>query len=1006
MLLVAITGHAACCQAAALAAPLESVELRELPLNGTISAYPVRLGDLVRKYRKTQNVDLLLYVWEADAAWSSPVQDAFVADLKQLNDADSGRAAISLVTVYGTQAEKLQVYQSIQRALSKVQISIPTLVDADGQLPATLEQKLGVRFLYLPELVLIDTGNLSIFDHRGTAPIGAGLWAMLLRNGAKPEQADPEGIPQDCKASWFRRAIALVVREGIIHLDKGQFFPEREVKGSEFHRWLTNTSAGYEKALLEYDDTPIQRQHAIAATVKAVYGDDPTGVLAALPGPTGEDTQQRPLSSWQQAFKYLPGSDNVAPRFRPYLGLALASGVLHSQTSLHAEWPLTREEAAWLLASIIVRTRAEQSGVVIDARKVPFEQDLRFMNVRLSTREEGSSGKHQFYPQASGEHVPAHVDSYPVALCARQGRTLQERVGRSPLQVTATGVGGAWANANELVVSPEDAEAIIGANRRWGILDFWRVAVLTDPISLVSPTGSPVPRDTECVIRLGKQVDSQSISEQTLWLQAVASGERVPAAITQDRSDKQSWHLKPTSRLSPATEYALVLANNIRTTSGDQLEPDPGLPEGTLRRFTFATENTIYVEPWLTDVAAGSSVFVNDVSIGTAPGPLHQVSVAPGSELQVRVVDPSGVTRSISARAVSDGRLEMRFAPPEPSKVLVLPPSDTLDVGQTARIKVQVLDERGMPMAHHTPVTLKVHASAGVSAPESMQVTADSEFLDVVLSRPGIASLDFESEASKIPISGNHVELRCRAGRATPKLEWSRTERHRVGRRPGDGVAAVVPSLSTWFAEATDGRVSVVDVDGVELIAADALPSRNAFVIDRGGACIRFHESNLGRMVDVRYEYHPILSALVTLAQPEDRAVSTHVERAAEQILTSAGCALCPSSEVSSVIGGDSQKTDLTSSELQMIVDLLRVDALFAVDVRRLQSGEHLLVLAVHTADSENTPLRGLARSQSQALPADAARDERALHAAVQQLVGKWLASVGLTPSPTLVRAR
>jgi hypothetical protein len=358
----------------------------------------------------------------------------------------------------------------------------------------------------------------------------------------------------------------------------------------------------------------------------------------------------------------------------------------------------------------------------------------------------------------------------------------------------------------------------------------------------------------------------------------------------------------------------------------------------------------------------------------------------------------------MSVKAISDGPLEIQFAPLDPQRILILPPSDTLDVGQIARVKVQVLDERGMPMDHHGKVTLKISASAGISVPEYITVTDEFAFLDVVLMRPGIASLDFETESLKIPISGSHVELRCRAKRSASELVWSNTERHRVARRPGDGAAAVVPALPLWFAKASNGRVSVVGTEGTELSPTEALPSKNTFVIDRVGTSLRFHESNLDRPVDVRYEYRPVVGALVTTARPEDQTLPMRIEDAAARVLTTVGFSLSPDTDVVSVIGGDPGRTDLTSREIQTALDLLGLDVVFELDIRPMSSGEYSLRLTVHTSPASQ--LQGLARAQSASLPRNAIRDEKALHVAVRQLISKWLDSVGITFNPTVQQGR
>ncbi len=377
----------------ATTAPFTEVMLRELPTTGDLSNEPVTLAQVAEKLRASpihHAEKLLVYLWEADPYWQPLVRPVCRSELTMLDESQWDRrlidhiTPISIVIVYGRSEEQRQaVYRSIQQFTGggARKIRIPTFVTTD---PA-IKNAVGGPDAYVPALFLLSTDPLRVTASRSDDPVRADIWMRQALHPPRSASRDPRDVPRSCRRSWFRRHLARVVRAGIMDVPSAGFNPKEEVTDLEFLWWLNRISPQLAHgALPECDPNvprPLTRERAIAGTVRFLWGNDPVSALAECPPPTGEATGGDAADYsrlWERAFSRLRGADEVSPHLRPFLVLALAKGLLYEEPTLHPQWPLTREVAAWLLAHALQPGPGTCTGIIVDAIDVPIEQDQRF----------------------------------------------------------------------------------------------------------------------------------------------------------------------------------------------------------------------------------------------------------------------------------------------------------------------------------------------------------------------------------------------------------------------------------------------------------------------------------------------------------------------------------------------------------------------------------------------------------------------------------------------------
>jgi hypothetical protein len=916
--------------------------------------------------------------------------------------------------------DRQRIYRSLQQSALDTHPNIPTYVDLECELPDALARKTGVSSAYLPELVRIDTTDVRIIDNRGETPVWAGIWADPARDwtNIQDTSGDPSDVPVDSRGSWFRRAIAMVVRGGIIPLDSGRFHPQVIVWDNEFSAWLRNISPSYESALSVRRGERLSRERAITATIKALFGNNPVSVLAGFPPPAQEITEAvkaSPVELWEAAFRRIPGSENVTPGLRPYLTLALASGLLYDEPSLHARWPLTRQVAAWLLAHPI---KGQVSGLLVDATDVAFEKDLRFGSNTLWCKDpkDPDAESKLLYAQRSPEQrlplPPAwqHYPVYPAVLNAKPGSSLiQQRIGENPLVVRAQNVEGPGARAQGLLLRKEDAEKIVDANKKWGILDFWRVAIVSDVgAKLLSPSTDPASREAEIAVRFSVPMDSSTMTAENIWLAPEDSDESIPAQIEWDGKEN-SARLRPADLLKPATKYKLVLRTGLRSAQGENMTEREGLSKGVARQWLLTTENMVYPTMSVSGAQPGSPIYVNDSMVGTAPGPVR-IRAKPGI-LRVRVVDPQGAVRTAEVEVKDDGPLVAEVTPilPEPARVVVKESAREVVVGDQVQVSIQVVDAQGQTLAKHKPVVLGLRVTGGqVSVPDSLTVTEGSGNFSVWSGRPCVISLDVQASDPAIPVSPGHIELKCRRAPPEDRAIWSRPERHTLFARGGAVEIVVVPSMRRWFAKEPEGEVRVVDVDGTPFTQVQVLPGRGQFRVGEDG-CLYFHPRDAGRVVAVSYQYRRAPCATVFVTQPDDqvgRDLAEKINDVVRGLLVGRGYTVLRAREVSDLCGEDFPGSSRPSrSKAESALDLFNVSELFVFELSPSPTGGYLLGVEIWSAGPTARWSNESANMKPLRIPARVRDDER-LARDLEGLLTPWFTLVGLQPGPSLTVSR
>ncbi|HUW08141.1 MAG TPA: Ig-like domain-containing protein, partial [Anaerolineae bacterium] len=408
--------------------------------------------------------------------------------------------------------------------------------------------------------------------------------------------------------SWFRRHIA---RAGELMGGARLFRPKDTVTDVDFLGWLRAVSKRRVEGALTGADPrdPIRltRERAITATIRFIYGDGPVAALEACPPPASEialGMKSDPAELWRQAFDGLPGSSNVTPALRPYLVLAHAKGLLYAEPSLHSKWPLTREVAAWLLSHAIDAVRTDTTGIIVDAIDVPLAPDLRFGMGEICFVQDGELMTKLYPRHATSDRLPSAAPGYPWVLyvsaraladtASREAQWMTQRVGRNPMVVRARGVDGRGTLARHVVISEADAERIIATNRTTGILDNYGVAIVHGVGAQLSTARRTSGGQQEClVVRFSVAMDPATVNTGSVRLEEVTSGRRVPTKLTWQPGKPVELQVEPATRLDPGRQYALVLADTVRSAGGLPLTMAgrEGLPPGVARRWALNTEH-------------------------------------------------------------------------------------------------------------------------------------------------------------------------------------------------------------------------------------------------------------------------------------------------------------------------------------------------------------------------------------------------------------------------------
>jgi hypothetical protein len=788
-----------------------SLPLQELPQSGTISLEATSLAGAVRHYRAVKQMPdrLAVYIWKAslEKEWQKePIGRTFVTELKQLQTATAGTPtqAISVVAVYGTDSQRQQLCRRIQGVMRDEAINIPTLIDSSRKLADAIAHVSGAPRASVPELVLLNAGDLKIIERRGDSPAWADDWLRVTnKGGASPADAAFQKLPADCRGSWFRRSIQLVENAGVMPHAPDRFEPFKEVSDKEIAAWLRAIDPAY-AGTVSATGAVMTRERAFAGTVKALFGNDPLKVLQALPPPPQAVSDRTAAAGstapdlWSAALASIDGSDNISPAFRPYMTLALATGLLYDQPSLHAKWPLTREVAAWLLAHVLV-SRGQETGVVIDAVDIAFEKDRRFGSNPILVR--GSDGKTEnVYPRPTARSpAPMPDGRFPAAAYAAASSQAGYRVGPRPLVIKAQGAGGDGVHAKELVISPADAARVLDANERSALLDFWRVAILTGVgASLATPSQSPAPRGTDVTIAFSVPMRPSTVDSNSVWLAESAGGEPVAAQVSYDQRSARAV-LKPQRRLKSGAEYSVILGDGLLSAEGEQITVEPGLPKGQARRWQLTTDRLLHLTLRVSAVPPTAPIYMNDTLLGHGGGS-YEVDVPPGVfRVKAHVGDADQV---VEMTADSDGSIDVPMIPPTPARIAMKAAAAKAVVGGQVVVSFTPLDAKGNALARHRPVTLRVDVKGAAGmAPDRVVIADGAGSIALSMVRPGRVIVAATAMQPDLPVAPARLEIRSEI---TPTGTNSARRAALVFvAPPADPAAPLVRSAATSVLEAT-----------------------------------------------------------------------------------------------------------------------------------------------------------------------------------------------------------
>lgn len=910
---------------AASAAPaFADIPLRELPQNGSLSATPTTLRKLAAKLSAGGQVKwAAVYLWFARSDLKEPVQPVFTRELEALQEEwDLHPAAItpiSIVIVFAdSEADRQKVYARIQEsARGRHRVPIYVGVDNWKEFWAALVNEWRLppsNLLLLPELFCIDLSSLSIQERRGDDPVKADAWIRQFRGehaqsdaaGASPAEAtmppaeEPEGIPPDCAKNWFRRQIARVVSAGIIDLKEGKFCPEEQVTQAEFLGWLGRLFPGRSTAaLLEASepDEEFTRERAITALMRFLYGRDPLAELGKCPPPAGES------SSWQQAFNLFSGSENANRHLQPYLILALAKGFLYYQPSLHAQWPLTRQHAAWLLAAAL--EPAAGSGLVVDAIDLPLTPDRRYGMSELhypapsplsSTDSAANSAKAppsksanpagspestiRLYPTYASARTPMLAEGYPAVLyvsqdalsdsISRAAEWLRMRSGSHPLTLRAQRLLGEYANAQDVVISADDAEMIRAQNRATGLMDFWRVTFVTGVgASLLGPREA-MSRDKVIELVFSVPMNPDTLREDTVWLERVGWKDRIPTRLIRRESQYlltpqyTMISLEPAQPLEPGADYRIVLSDQVKSADGVSIyvRKEEGVREGEARRLAFTAARQLHISLSVLYAPEGTSITLPDLGKQyTAPVPAIDLYVEPGP-LQVEF-DPPGQARiSQTVMVEKDGPAQVVAVSPKPAKLIAQVTPLKVKQGEEVSILVQAVDNEGRLLPHHDPVQVTMDLDIPGAA-NSFTVSNGEGRFALRLDRPGRHRIFLRAAQGDISILPAAVEVSCRY---LPERglgpAWVERESHTLSRAGSAQEILVSPRLRRWLALDKVQEIRVLDTDGLAFRYVSRAPGREDFSTDDNGY-FHFFRGCERRTVEISYPYRKARCAVL-----------------------------------------------------------------------------------------------------------------------------------------------
>jgi|GEM_PF-6977532 len=488
------------------------------------------LGAVVRALAKSHR-EILVYIWLADQAYPvgpGPERDEYVpwsaiAELQALHHyiqehSKSAVSAVSVVILAARDGDNAgQWHQStaneVWEKLGHAGVGLRAYAYAAFKFDIAREaaRAIGRRpdDYYLPELLVVDTQKLTVEGARGGDPAEVATW-LRSRHARGPEHI--EGVPEDSRRSWFARSIQMVIDNKVWPLEREKFEPHREVTVREFANALRNINRDYASPPYiqgQIDHEPLDRERALAIAARALYGPDPAKAREALDElwpPGGEQLEsgmEEVALAWERAFGHFTGAEAASSRedMRHYLVMALADGLMYAQPSLRAKWPLTREEAAWLLGRLLIDTKAPFTGVLFHAPHLDLPDGQASQTVRIAYK--GQDGKLvTLYPQdyaaarvpgpartydaqalENGKSLASAAAFFQVLPCADTSTSrVHRRVGHKPLVVQARRDNPrSRSRMTTLVIDSDDADRIKAANTKWGLLDYWRVAILTAP---------------------------------------------------------------------------------------------------------------------------------------------------------------------------------------------------------------------------------------------------------------------------------------------------------------------------------------------------------------------------------------------------------------------------------------------------------------------------------------------------------------------------------------------
>jgi hypothetical protein len=474
------------------------------------------------------------------------------------------------------------------------------------------------------------------------------------------------------------------------------------------------------------------------------------------------------------------------------------------------------------LAHVLV-ARGQETGIVIDAVDVAFERDRRFGSNPILVRRGDGKMENVYLRSTPLSPAPMPDGRFPAAIYTAAGSSPAEyRTGPRPLVIKAQGIAGDGVHAKELVISPPDAARMLDANERSGLLDFWRVAIVTGiGASLVSPSHSPAPRDTEAIIAFSVPMRAPTVKSDTVWLAESAGGERVPAQVSYDQRTARAV-LKPQRRLKPGAEYTLILGTGLLSAEGEPITVGAGLSDGQARRWQLTTDTMLHLTLLVSAVPPAAPVYLNDTLLGRGDGS-YEVDVPPGP-FRVRV-HSGDADQVIEMTAVSDASIDVPMIPPIPARITMKPSTVKAVVGDQVVVSFTPLDAQGKALARHQPVTLRVDVKGVAGAAPDRAVVVDGVGkIALLMVGPGRVIVSAAAVQPGLQVEPARLEIRSRS---TPTGTNSARRAALVFLSPpADPAAPMVRSAVEGILEATGCSLLPGDVSHIwQIESQSARPS-------------------------------------------------------------------------------------------------------------------------------------------------------------------------------------